>query len=161
LTFTFAIHCRAATYEADEMRFAFYYDNDSLEVVGARPMGAWTANNYDNLSWPNISSGRITVDGLTNYMTQHSQHVSFGTSCVVPFFQVTLHVKSAQESQLNAFGVAAGTLFSHYHDRQVYYWDFDYFGGAVHEVPEPASMLLVFGGLALAGGRTLRSRRNA
>lgn len=160
-TFTFAAHMDAIYYAAQSLHFSFGYDNDSIEVIGAWPMGGWYFNNYSGMTWPNPSGGWISVTSLTQSMGTGTSCVYMGTSAVVPFFQVMLHVKDAQTSHINGFGISAMTLVSHLYAITLFPPDFKYFSGAIHEVPEPASMTLLLGGVAGLAGRAVRRRRRA
>ena len=51
------------------------------------------------------------------------------------------------------------TLVSHTWALTLFPESFAYFGGAVHEVPEPSTAMVVGGGLAAIGGGVLRRRR--
>jgi hypothetical protein len=162
-TFTFAMHHTNVFYDAQALYFSFAYDNDSLEVIGAQPMGQGVSGadwfyNYPSV-WPNQSSGWQSVSLGQWFATSDYQQQN--ASAVVPFFQVQLHIKSACYSQVNSFGVNSMTLISHINSEwNLYGQDFVYGFGAIHEVPEPASMTLLFGGLAgLAGGAVRRRRR--
>jgi hypothetical protein len=95
---------------------------------------------------------------MTLGFTASSDFERFDTSAIVPFLAVTLHVKSDQMSQLNAFGITALTLVSHDYSLILSPSDFGYYGGVAHEVPEPASLTLILGLVAGAGGRLVRRR---
>ena len=105
--FTFAILCNYIYYNAESLHFSFLYDNSSLEVVHARPMGGWTDNNYEGTSWPDPGTGITGYITLWQGFTQSTSYEPYDTAAVVPFFQVTLHVKDAVESHVNRFGIAS------------------------------------------------------
>jgi hypothetical protein len=152
-TFTFAIHCNAIYYNAQALHFAFGYDNSSIEVLHANPLGGWTWDNYASAQWPNPSDGWVEVTSLMQGFTVSTDFEPYDTSAIVPFMQVHLHIKSDQWSQFNSFGVVAMTLVSHTYALTLTPGDFIYGWGVIHEVPEPSSMLLLGGlGAALAGG---------
>lgn len=162
-TFQFALHVTNIYYNASSLHFSFMYDNSSIDVVGmhpVRPVGdPWEENNYETYEWPMSETGVITVHSLMQGFTVDSHYEAFGTSFPVPFMQVTLHVNSEQESAMNAFGIVAMTLVSHTYSLTLTEGDFGYFGGVIHEVPEPASATLLFGGLAALMGGIVRRRR--
>jgi hypothetical protein len=157
-TFTFAFHV-SPTYWPNALHFSFVYDNNSIEVIDANPVGNWAGanaeNNYLSHTWPNTSHGIQAVASLTQHFTTGSTTAWY--TSVMPFFRVQLHVKSDTNSQLNPFGITlAGygpgenyglELASSFGGITASEWD--YFGGVIHEVPEPSSMLLL--GAAAAG----------
>jgi hypothetical protein len=158
-TFTFAIHCNDIYYNAEALHFAFGYDNSSIEVVHAFPVGGWTMDNYASFpSWPNSSTGWQEVASLTQGFTLSTDFEAFDTSAIVPFMQVHLHIKSDQVSQLNDFGVVAMTLISHTYALTLTPADFIYGMGTIHEVPEPSAMLLLGGAAAAIAGGVARRR---
>jgi len=157
-TFTFAIHCNDIYYNAQALHFAFGYDNSSIEVLHATPLGGWTMSNYESMTWPNPSSGWVELESLTQGFTVYSDYEVYDTSAIVPFMQVRLHVKSDQMSQINNFGVIAMSLISHTYALTLTPLDFIYGMGAIHEVPEPSSMLLLGGIAAATVGGVVRRR---
>ncbi len=157
--FDFAIHMSSIWYNASLIHFSFAYDNSSIDVLGASPIGGWTENNFDNYDWPHSGIGEIVVNSLTMGFTQSSNYEPFATSSVVPFLHVTLHVNSSAFSALNDFGVVAVELVSHTYALTLLPGDFAYFGGTIHEVPEPATATLLFGGIAALMGGVIRRRR--
>jgi hypothetical protein len=168
--FTFALHVdRGVNYWTDRLHFSFVYDNNSLEVLNAYPVGPWDGGNYEGLQWPNTSHGIIGVVSLSNFVSPFTEILP---GEIVPFFHVTLHVKSATYSQVNPFGITVPgygplegygmTLFSTLgpvYDVTPEQWI--YGGGAIHEVPEPASMMLLGGSLAAMAGGWIRRKRRA
>jgi hypothetical protein len=176
--FTFGLHLTQQMMSSG-YQFSFFYDNSSIEVLHAdnvhpaHMVDAWASLGTTGTSgiWPNPSSG---IQGL--FMLTLGAAGTGGApftnpaSEIIPFLQVTLHVKSAVESQLNYFGVT----FDGVHEP----WsqgfqltssgvvvvgpsEFSYGSGLIHEVPEPSSLALIAGGFALMGGVFARRRRGA
>lgn len=164
LVFQFAMHMTDIYYNAESIHFSFMYDNSSLDVVGMhpiRPTGDPWAHNYETYDWPASETGVVVVNSLIQNFPEQSMFEAFGTSFPVPFMQVTLHVNSAQYSALNAFGIVAMSVVSHDYALTLTPVDFAYHGGVVHEVPEPATAMLLFGGVAAVMGGVVRRRRRA
>jgi hypothetical protein len=167
---TFAIHCDTFWY-MDRLHFSFMYDNAGIDIVDARPLGGWQANNYDNRDWP-ASSLPVAVASLQQSMTVSSSFVTYSSaSDIMPFLQLTLHINSSNFSELYPFGIyvpefVSGltgygmTLESGAYSINVMPHEWRYFGGVVHEVPEPSSLFLL--GAAAAGlvGGYVRRRRS-
>lgn len=156
--FTFALHVDS-TYWAERLDFVFMYDNSSIEILHAEPIGAWS-NYYSDYpedgEWPNPTNGVIQVD-MQNEMSPTAGSTTYWYSSINPFMKVTFHIKSDTFSQENPFGITEMTLRSDY--STIWSWDFDYLGGIVHEVPEPTSLMFLGFGLAAIGGRVIRRRR--
>jgi hypothetical protein len=168
--FSFAIHNNVSQIPifADRLHFSFVYDNSSLEVLGAQPVGPWQSNNYAGQPWPNSSHGIIAVNSLSQAMTEPGAKVTFVNSTVVPFLHVTLHVKSAQFSQINEFGITLpgygpnegyGLTFFNSGVTVVPPGSWVYFGGAIHEIPEPATLTLLGAAFCGLAGRVVARRR--
>jgi len=166
---TFAIHCDTWFY-VDRLHFSFMYDNAGIDIVHARPVGAWQTSNYASTAWP-ASANPVAIASLAQSMTVSTSAIYFGTSEVVPFLQLTLHINSSNFSELYPFGIyipefVSGitgygmTLESHDYSINVLPNEWRYFGGVVHEVPEPSSLFLL--GAAAAGlvGGYVRRRRS-
>lgn len=164
LTFTFAMHHTNLNYFAQSLHFAFFYDNNSLEVVNMWPVGGTTGGmpwdyNYENYPWPNPSSGIVEITSLSQWLPISSYQYQ-PTTLIVPFMGVQLHIKSTSASMLNSFGVIAMTLHSHIGTQyDLFPGDFMYGFGVVHEIPEPMSVVLMSGGLLALAGRVVRRRR--
>lgn len=166
--FTFGLHLDRF-FDAEWLHFGFLYDNSSIEVLHAQPVGQdslgqpWRGDNYGSATdWPDLSSGLIIVSSLSQNMGTQSSFFVMDPSVVYPFFQVTLHVKSAHLSQLNVFGVNTMTAKHHFITTDIIgpgMWT--YWGGVIHEVPEPTTALLLGAAVAVAGGRVVRRRRAA
>ncbi|MHC4079985.1 MAG: VPLPA-CTERM sorting domain-containing protein [Planctomycetota bacterium] len=163
-TFTFAAHMVPIYYNARSLHFNFVYDNTNIEVLRATPLnvnGIWNLDNYGGLTdiWPNPSSGLISVSSLFQSIDTGSA-VNMVTSSIVPFFQVQLHVKDAQESHLGFFGITQMTLVSNTFNLTLFPVDFNYFGGMIHSgVPAPAGAWVLVAGLSGIGGAITRRRR--
>ncbi len=153
--FTFAIHV-TPTYWPERLHFSFVYDNSSINVVHAEPVGDWAGSNYGSATWPQSSTGLTAVVSLSQWFDAGS--TTYWYSSVNPFFKVTLHIKSASSSQENAFGIVVEPDFgaddgyglmleSSFFTITPLQWD--YYGGVIHEIPEPSSLLLL--GAAAAG----------
>jgi hypothetical protein len=171
LTFTFAILMKDWSWYVDRLHFSFAYDNSVMEVYDAHALGGFDANNYDPFAgtggWPNSSEDPQVVASLSQYMLQESDYVTIYDEEVFPFFQVVLHVKSDTYSQVGEFGIVLDpylppyygmTMESHSFTTSFVPDEFDYYGGAIHEIPEPSSMLLL-GAVAAAGVGIIRRRR--
>jgi hypothetical protein len=169
---TMALQMNAIFYNTEALHFSFIYDNSAIEVLHANPVGGWLNNNYNSLSWPNPSSGITGYVSLAQSMGTGTSFISMPTGAVVPFFHATLHIKpGAQLSQVAQFGITippytpgAGfsvgmTLVSHTFALTLPPTAFNYFGGAIHTIPEPTSMSLLGAGVAVLGGGLLRHRR--
>ncbi len=156
--FVFAMRMRGASWWLNNLHFSFAYDNSSLDVIGATPLGGWDYHNYGAYVWPASGTGDIVATSLRQGMSS-SGTIFFGPDVVVPFLQVTLHVNSAQFSALNDFGVV--DMVAQSSMMTVSHGDFDYYGGTIHEIPEPATATLLIGGLAALMGGVVRRRRQA
>ena len=167
---TFAAHMVAIFYNTESMHFNFIYDNSTIEVLGAAPVhaaGVWATNNYSGFSWPNPSSGIVSVSTLFQSAGAGTNFISMPTSAIVPFFQVAMHVKEgAPVSQAGFFGITQMTLVSHTFALTLFPGDFAYFNGDIHPhrevpgaIPEPATMTLVGGCMASLMGVLIRRRR--
>jgi hypothetical protein len=191
IQFTFGFHIGYGAFNAYSfydvwgIQFAFAYDNTSLEVVGARSVGPISAgatgqsggigrDNYSDLTplnWPNPSSGITSLPSLfQGWYGLGYRHVIGATptdywrvftTSIVPFFQVTLHVKHAEPSAVNSFWVTSMFVASTITGYTITPGQWIYGHGAVHEIPEPSSLLLVGGGVAFGGARVVRRRRRA
>jgi hypothetical protein len=159
--FTWAIHCADIYYNAERIHFTFGYDNSSIEVVHMSPLGGWEWSSYENILWPtSVPGGWIEVDSLSQGFDVTTNYEPYDTTAIVPFMQVTLHVKSDTPSQVNMFGVVAMSLISHSYALTLTPASFVYGMGAIHEMPEPSSLMLLGGALAaMAGGFIRRGRR--
>ncbi len=165
--FTFGMHLTQQQVISGQ-HFSFWYDNSSIEVLHANnvhPLFPWS--NFASLGqtitdpagiWPNPSSGIVIVDSLL--LNASTPFFNQPASSIVPFFQVTLHVKSAQQSQMNSFAVGAMTVTSDGVPK-VTNDQFAYHGGRIHEVPEPSSAILLGAGVLAIGGGISRRRRAA
>jgi len=170
---TFGIHVQNAPihaygYQVSSfyLHFNFLYDNSSLEVLHAHHLPPWQFSNYaSDTNWPNPSAGITGFSTLQNYSTTGSGYyyspVQLPQSVVMPFFQATLHVKSAVQSQVNWFGITNMTVPSKWCIASSPIFDltpamFTYYNGNVHEAPEPATAIM--GGFALLLGGLLRRR---
>lgn len=98
------------------LHFSFFYDNNEVSVVGARPAGPWAGalNNYSGFAFPNPSSGGRVINTLSQIATSavgatyttSGQGIVFGfSSSVQPFFQVTLHLKNPVSDGFLDFGL--------------------------------------------------------
>lgn len=170
-TLQFGLYVSPAMYSyfAESLTFSFAYDNTVMKVDGMRAMGsAWVTTNYEGAAFPNSSHGTQAIDGLFQAVAA-GDYEPFYDGDVTPIFEVDLHVKSATYSQigefgiiLDGFGVEQGyglTLVSTISpDYNLYPSAFAYFGGKIHEIPEPSTMLLI-GGVAAGLVGFARRRR--
>jgi hypothetical protein len=157
---TWAIHAATIFYNAAGLHWSFVYDNSSLEVVAAGPIGPWTV--YEGpTTWPNPSSGIVEVPSLFVGFTVTSEFVPFEESIAQPFWWVDLHVKSAQYSQINFAAITMMTLFSHTYNITLTPDEFNYGIVEVHEIPEPSVAILAGGGILALGGGLIRRKRRA
>lgn len=164
------------TAQVGAMHFSFWYDNSSLEVLGARSVGPISASaqgtgghlardNYSQLTpleWPNPSSGIVSRESLFQGWTAegaYTDNVPIDLSSIVPFFQVTLHVKGAVASHVNSFWVADMTMYTLSSPLTLTPSQWLYGRAAVHEIPEPTSAMLVLSLAAIVGGRVVRRAR--
>jgi hypothetical protein len=160
------------------MHFSFWYDSSSLEVLGARSVGPIATGALGNAShlgrdtystltasdWPNPNSGIASLSSLAQGWKGEggfTDSVPISLSAVVPFFQVTLHVKAAVASHVNSFAVATMTMYTLSSPLTITPGQWNYGHGAVHEIPEPTSAMLVLGLGAVVGGRVIRRKRRA
>jgi hypothetical protein len=162
--FDFGLHIDRF-FDAEFLHFSFLYDNSSIEVWHAQPLGPWSTSTYGTQPadwWPNPSSGIVVVPSLHNGFLQSTSFQPMDPSAVYPFFRVTLHVKSAHLSQLNDFRVTHMTAKHHFISTSTIgpaMWT--YWGGRIHEVPEPTTAMLAGAGVAVVGGRVVRRRRRS
>lgn len=165
---TMAAQMNQIFYNTESLHFSFLYDNSMIEVLHARPVAPaggpqWATNNYSSITWPNPSSGIVGYTTLTQSMGTGTAYMPMNTGVVVPFFQATLHIKDVPTASYVApFWIGAMTLVSHTFALTLTPYDFAYFGGEIHGVPEPSmAMLLAGGGAVCAGGWARRRRRAA
>lgn len=81
-------------------------------------------------------------------------------SSVVPFFQVQMHMHNTIPDQFHMFAINAMFVSSVY--TGIYSMttaDFDFYGGVAYTVPEPTSLVMLCGSLAMIGGFVVRRRR--
>jgi hypothetical protein len=163
--FTFAAHMVSIFYNVESLHFNFVYDNRLIEVVGARPVHPpgtppWVFNNYDDFQWPNPSGGIVSVSTLFQSMGAGTTFMPMNTTSIVPFFQVTLHLKQAPPSQVAFFGITRMTLVSHTFALTLTPASFNYFNGAIHAgIPAPATLWLFAAAMSGLGGGVVRGRR--
>lgn len=162
---TFAAHMKQIPYFTQSLHFNLQYDNSVVQVLHAQPKGNWTSNNYASsiVPWPNPSSGITTNASLFQSVGTGSTFIPMSISQIVPFFQVTGHIKPGPASDRGFMNIVAMTLVSHLSPLLLTPGQFDYFGADIHRggkvIPEPATGLLLVAGLAVCGGRLLGRRR--
>lgn len=191
---TFGMHFGATPfsfYYWTALHFSFFYDNNEVSVVGARPTGPWAGavNNYSGFAFPNPSSGGRIINTLSQIANSAVGGFTDGSgvwvvpgvsSSVQPFFQVTLHLKNPVSDGFLDFGInpvattGGGTVGGM---TAVSYFATSTTGGGLTPIqitpfqwayaggevhtPEPTSAALLAGGLLAIGGGLIRRRRMA